>query len=480
MDALKIGVKIKLAAVLSGILFVTTSTVGVILIAHQRASLEAQMRSVAATLTTEFASDSKIPLMQKDNLAMSLLVQNALKYPGIKDAYILNHNFVVEAHGMAHAAEPGIYEGKDHILKVKGEPPWLIKEGGGVLIFASPIIFKETTVGYTAIAFSDRFIQERVKLAVNRVIIITVLALAGVSLLAIPLASWLLRPVFRLFKGTEEIAKGNLDYRIREAGNDEMGDLVRSFNRMASELKKKELMKGVFSRYVSRHVADEILKEPEKIRLGGDRREVTVLFADIRGFTSISTRVEPEAVVKILNRYFTLITEAIFRFEGTIDKFIGDEVMSVFGAPIVSSTHIEQGVKAAMAIRLAVDEMNAMARKKNLIPLNVGIGIDSGTAIVGNMGSKMRMEYTAMGYAVNMASRLTDLAKGGDILVSETVYDSIKDNVTAVKMADVAIKGFDGPVTLYNLTALRGAWESEVKGIADEVVGELEKQGVMA
>ena len=477
---MKIGIKIKLAAILSVLLFLITSVIGFILIAHQRSSLEAQMLTMAGTLTDEFAVDSKIPLMQKDSLAMNLLVQNMLRYPGVKDAFILNYNFLVEAHREVQNASTSYYADKDKLEAVHGPAPWLIKQENGVLVFASPVVFKDTIVGYTAVAFSDEFIQERVRLAVNRVIIITAFALVGVSLLSIPLASGLLRPVFRLFKGTEEIALGNFDYRIPEARNDEIGDLVKSFNRMASELKKKELMKGAFNRYVSRHVADEILKEPERIQLGGDRREVTVLFADIRGFTSMSTRMEPEAVVEVLNRYFTLISEVIFRFEGTIDKFIGDAVMSVFGSPIRTGVHLEQGVKAAMAIKLAVEEMNAISVKKGLVPLTVGIGLDSGTVIVGNMGSKMRMEYTAMGYAVNMASRLTDLARGGDILVSKPVYDSISDKVSADVLPGVPIKGFEGPVTIYNLTSLKFPWEEEVKRIVRDAIDELEREGALS
>lgn len=476
---MKISIKVKFAAILSGILIVVILTLASILIAHQRSSLAAQMRSMAGTLTDEFSVDSKIPLMQKDDLGMSLLVQNILNYPGIKDAYILNHDFFVLAHREGIATSEAIHASKEDILSMTGPPPWLINDREGTLVFASPIVFKGTTVGYTAIAFSDEFIQERVKTAVNRVILITIAALLGASVLSIPLASRLLRPILRLFKGTEEIARGNLDYRIEESRNDEIGDLVKSFNRMASELQKKEMMKGVFNRYVSSNVADEILREPESIRLGGDRREVTVLFADIRGFTSISGKMEPEMVVEVLNRYFTLITEVIFRFEGTIDKFIGDAVMSVFGSPIASPYHLEHGVKAAMAIKFAVEEMNTICRKRGITQLDVGIGLDSGTVIVGNMGSKMRMEYTAMGSAVNMASRLTDLARSGDMLITEAVYESIRDNVSVVLLPEVTIKGFDSPVTLYNLTSLRGPWEDEVKGIAYEAVQELERQGIL-
>jgi len=154
--------------------------------------------------------------------------------------------------------------------------------------------------------------------------------------------------------------------------------------------------------------------------------------------------------------------------------------MSVFGSPIYTPKHLEQGVKAAMAIKLAVQEMNSICSRKDLPMLEVGIGLDSGTVIVGNMGSKMRMEFTAMGYAVNMASRLTDRARSGEMLITETVWEAIKDNVSADKLSEVSIKGFDNPVTLYNLTALTGLWEQEVKGIAHEAIKELDRQGLLS
>ncbi|MDO8427004.1 MAG: adenylate/guanylate cyclase domain-containing protein [Deltaproteobacteria bacterium] len=478
---MKIGIKIKLALILSVLLFITTFSIGFILIAHQRSSLEAQMRSMAGTITHEFASNSKIPFMQKDSLATNLLIQNILKYPGISEAYILNDNFLIEAHD--DASKAGTEFGGRTLIQAasasSGEPPWLVRDSDGVITFASPIVFQGTTVGYTVISFSNKFIQERVRIAVTRVTVIGIIAVVVVSLLSIPLSSTLLRPIFRLFKGTKEIALGNFDYRIPEISKDEIGDLVSSFNRMASELKKKEILKGVFNRYVSSHVADEIFKDPESIRLGGERRDVTVLFADIRGFTAISRSMEPEAIVEILNRYFTLVTEIIFRFEGTIDKFIGDAVMSVFGSPIKTSIHLEQGIKSAVAVKLAIEDINQVRRMQGLIPLQMGIGINSGEVIVGNMGSQVRMEYTAVGDAVNIASRLTDLAKAGDILVSEAVYKSLKDNIIAEERPGVSIKGIDKPVTVYNVLGLKGGWDEEVEDIVYRVVTELEREGVV-
>ena len=150
--AVKIGIKIKLAVILSSLLFVTTFSIGVILVAHQKASLEEQLRSMAGTITHEFANDSKIPFMQRDSLAMNLLIQNILKYPGIHDSYLLNHNFQIEAHKDLQevGAEFTAFDTK-LVSSRSGAAPWLIEEKDGFLTFVSPIIFRSTTVGYTVV-----------------------------------------------------------------------------------------------------------------------------------------------------------------------------------------------------------------------------------------------------------------------------------------------------------------------------------------
>lgn len=477
---MRIGIKIKLAVILSGLLFVTTFSIGFFLVANQKASLEEQLRSMAGTITHEFANDSKIPFMQRDSLAMTLLVQNILKYPGIHDSYLLNHNYQIEAHKDLQEVGTVFNAFDTSLLSAHNEEaPWLIEEKDGLITFASPIIFRSTTVGYTVVSFSDSFIQEQVRSAIQRVAVIGFVVAAAVTLLSIPLSSGLLRPVFRLFEGTKEIAMGNFDYRIPEVRKDELGTLVKSFNRMAAELKKKEILKGVFNRYVSPHLADEILKDPERITLGGDRREVTVMFADIRGFTSIARKLEPEETVDLLNRYFTVITEVIFRFEGTVDKFMGDCVMSVFGAPIKSDEHLTQGLKAAMAVKKAVEELNRVRSSEGAIALDMGIGLASGEVIAGNMGSMARMEYTAVGDTVNLASRLTDLAGGGDILVNETLYAAVRKDVEAERISGVMIKGFDHPVDLYNVRGFKGEWAAEVEGIVHLALMELERDGII-
>ncbi len=475
---IKFGIRLKFAVLLSVLLFVITSTMGIIMIANQRSSLEYQMRSMAGTITDEFATDSKIPILQKDSLALNMLVDNIMDYPGIVDAYVLNDSMVIE--GQRRLGDVGKeYRMGKEILKAAGTPPWLVHEDKGLLTFAAPILFQDTVVGYTVVTFSRDFIAARVKSATTSLVIIAIIAIVFVSLLSILLATRLLRPIMRLFQGTKEIARGNFDYRIEvQKGHDEIGELVSSFNTMADELEKKERLQGAFKRYVSSGIADKILRDPDSIRLGGEKRQITVFFADIRNFTTHASRMSPEMTVEILNGYFTLITEIVFHFGGTVDKFIGDAVMGVFGSPIKTTNHLEQGIKAVAAINEAVQKVNASRELTGLVPFRIGTGLDSGNVIVGNMGSSVRMEYTAVGKAVNIASRLSDVAGPDMVMVSSYIYELVKENIIVSGPRDVIVKGLEGPMSVYSVLGLKGEWKREVDVVVNKTTRKIVVDGV--
>lgn len=227
----------------------------------------------------------------------------------------------------------------------------------------------------------------------------------------------------------------------------------------AEKLLVKRRERGAFNRYVSPHVVNEIVENPEKIHLAGERREITVLFADVRGFTALTRQMHPEEIVEILNGYFNILTEIIFYFDGMVDKFIGDAVMGVFGSPIPKENHLQQGIKTAIVINKVMIEVNRYREKKGLIQLPMGLGLDSGHVVVGSMGSKVRMEYTAIGDAVNVASRLSGIAKGGEILIGEKVYLKIKEDAACMRMPDVNIKGIEKPFTIYNVLDIKDVWK---------------------
>ncbi len=203
-------------------------------------------------------------------------------------------------------------------------------------------------------------------------------------------------------------------------------------------------------RFLSPEVAAMVSENPD-IRLGGASQKVTVLFADIRGFTRFSESLPPERVVEILNEFFTRVTDVIFDFNGSVDKFIGDAVMAVFGAPISKGNDAANAVEAATQIQRLVLEMNRDAAARHWPELEVGVGINTGTAVAGNIGSPRRLDYTVIGDTVNTASRLIDCATGGQILISESVAADLGEDFKIEKLAALRVKGRTEPVQVFQV-----------------------------
>jgi adenylate cyclase len=223
---------------------------------------------------------------------------------------------------------------------------------------------------------------------------------------------------------------------------------------MARSLREKEMIKRAFTRYVAREVVDEILKNPEQLALTGDRREVTVLFCDIRGFTPVAERLNPEEVVLLLNEFYNLMIETTFKNDGTLDKFLGDGVMCIFGAPIARPDHAMQAVRTAMDMQAGIAALSERFVQKGQAPIAVGIGVSAGEVVAGTVGSEDRMEYTAIGDSVNLAARLEAIAKPGQVLISQRTLDMIDDRVEVKAMGAIRVKGKEEEVEVYEVTAL--------------------------
>jgi adenylate cyclase len=235
---------------------------------------------------------------------------------------------------------------------------------------------------------------------------------------------------------------------------DEIGDLTESFNQMARSLREKEMIKRAFTRYVAREVVEEILKDPENLVLTGERREVTVLFCDVRGFTPMSERLSPEEVVLLLNDFYTLMIETTFKHDGTLDKFLGDAVMAIFGAPIAHPDHSLRAVRTALAMQEGIIELNARRQTEGKEPITVGIGVSAGAAVAGTVGTADRMEYTVIGDTVNLAARLESSAKPGQILISQPTYAAVCDLVDVRPLGPIRVKGKEEEVDVYEVLGL--------------------------
>lgn len=226
----------------------------------------------------------------------------------------------------------------------------------------------------------------------------------------------------------------------------------------ATEGKKKRQLKQMFSQYSSPAVVETLLKNPEKLKLGGERKELTVFFSDIAGFTTISESMAPEPLVDLLNEYLNAMSEVILSYDGTVDKYIGDAIMAVWGAPVEQSDHAVRACHAALDCRKRLLALRAVLKQRNLPDLNARIGLSSGMMLVGNMGSKQRFDYTVIGDTVNLGSRLEGANKnyGTSIMINERTRELAGDKIVVRELDLLRVKGKNKPIRVFELVAKAG------------------------
>jgi adenylate cyclase len=214
-------------------------------------------------------------------------------------------------------------------------------------------------------------------------------------------------------------------------------DTVTTYERLQREAQAR----SKYERFLPQQIVDDILRSPERVKLGGVRQKVTAFFADVRSFTTLSETSQPEVIVNLLNRYFTMASNIIFRHGGTLDKYIGDGLLALFGAPIASGRDAVKAVRAAVDLQRSLIDFSRELAEINLPPIAVGIGINTGPAIVGYIGSEQRLDYTAIGDAINTAARLESIAKPGQIIVSETTMQELDESFILKQLDTVKLKG---------------------------------------
>ena len=224
-------------------------------------------------------------------------------------------------------------------------------------------------------------------------------------------------------------------------------------SRFAEQIQREAMVRSNFERYFAPNVAAEIAQQQGAVKLGGDKRPVTILFSDIRGFTTLSEHMSPDAIAGLLSDYFTEMVDIVFANGGTLDKFIGDAIMALWGAPIPHADDPDRAVQAAIQMQRAIAGLNSKWKSEQRPEISVGIGINYGETFAGNIGSHLRLEYTVIGDAVNVASRLCSNAKGGEILISDPLYQMLKDR------PPVAARD---PLTVKNRAQAVPVWRVEV------------------
>ncbi len=240
--------------------------------------------------------------------------------------------------------------------------------------------------------------------------------------------------------------------------------------RYMTEERERKKVRGAFQYYLSPPVIEQLLKNPDKLKLGGEKKDLTVLFSDIRGFTSFSEGMSPEGLVKFLNGYLSKMTDIVFQYDGLLDKYIGDAIMAVWGAALEQPDHARQACFTALAMVHELQDLRKKWAAEGLPELNIGVGINTGPMVVGNMGSDRRFNYTVMGDSVNLGSRLEGLNKvyGTCIIASEMTWERVQDEVLGRELDLVRVKGKGKPVRIYELLALKAKANAEQMGLVHD------------
>jgi adenylate cyclase len=388
--------------------------------------------------------------------ALALLTPITDRYLGYLSRQ-LTADLALRVNGKFVAASPN-HPGRDLASQTQSAA---FRESGGKLFALktfSPASLQRPGLAVEITASRDvTELRDRVRQALYRQLIGLSAVLVVVLLLALRFASRLGGAVRAISDAARHVKVGEYVSVPPLRTKDELERLGEDFNQMVQGLKERDRLRETFGRYVTRQVADHLMKG--NVNLGGELVPVTVLFSDIRSFSSISETMDPRAVLDFLNEYFAGMVESVLHHHGVVDKFIGDAIMAVFGAPVPEPDDALNAVRAALEMRTRLEQINQAFQKRGLPEIRAGIGLHSGQVVAGNMGHVDRMEYTVIGDAVNLASRLEGMTKelACDVILSEDLYEQVKAAVDAEPIKRIKVKGREQDVMVYRLVGLKAA-----------------------
>ena len=453
---------------------------GVILIQQQTAQMQDQISEQGHTLAQLMAESAKEPLLAEDELALDTITSGFSNSGSVLGAAITSlEGEIITRDGVLH--EENNLLTRKAVQRLVANPvdshSWEWQPLSGhtpqtVMSFIRPVVFQNVTAGYALVTFSQAALTQSKRRAVQAITGATLMIIALSIAMAFAMGRRITQPIDRLVDASRAIGSGEYTFRFKERRKDELGLLMEAFNEMAEGMLERSQVKNALSRYVSPGVARQILSNLDNVALSGKRIEGSVLFADISGFTKISEQTRAEELVSMLNRYFSLITCACAMNNGIVDKYMGDGVMLVFGAPEADRDHAFHAISCALLIQKLIAHENEQREADGLYPVQFRIGINTGSMLAGNMGSHERMEYTVVGDTVNLASRLCGIANSSDIVISREMYAraDVTGRVLAGEFQSIRLRGISQPVNTYLVECLTADYQEIIDNQYDEIL----------
>ena len=465
---LSVSVRYKIAGALVVILVLTVISLGAVTFSRQKTMLEQELKNRAQVLVRQLANVGKEGLLTKQELPVFTTITDFQKSGGIVYAMVTDADGKVFVH--SDLSKKGAMQTDTISLRSIRADSLVFQnteyEGGPVMDATMPIItkVKNLKIGTARIGISLKELNAAIygQKVVFFWIAVTFLAF-GLSI-SFALGKILTRPIYTLSEGMQNVARGDVSVQIKVRLKDEIGRLAEAFNQMILSLREKLHMEKYLSGATVKSIRCH--RDAAHLQLGGEQKYVTALFSDVRGFTSLSEKMKPEDVVGLLNIYLNLQSKVIDQWGGIVDKFVGDEVVAIFegkGEEI-------KAARAAVEIQHYCTALNEARSAAGAKQIQIGIGLNSGDVIMGNIGSEDHMDYTVIGDTINVASRLCGIARPGQIVVSKTIADEIGSLSLLKKLEPVMLKGKDKPTEVHEVVEVKGAARQEMRQIMDAPV----------
>jgi class 3 adenylate cyclase len=279
-------------------------------------------------------------------------------------------------------------------------------------------------------------------------------AVVVLSMILVKIAGKIVKPINMLSAAAARMSRGDYVQKLPVVTRDELGSLTEAFNTMAEGLRQRDFIRDTFGRYLTEEVVDRLLESEDGLTLGGDSRDVSILMSDVRGFSAHTADMPSERVLLLLNRYLGKMVEILLDHDAIVDEMVGDGILAVFGAPAPMEDHPARAVACALEMQAAMQSINSMNAADGLPRLEMGIGINTGNVVVGNIGSERRTKYGVVGAEVNFAGRIESYTVGGQLLISSSTFDRVRGIVDVRDVVNVEMKGFQGSVSLYDIRAI--------------------------
>lgn len=411
------------------------------------------IRHVSQSIKSDLLSYYKSDLDENDQSTHVGYIREAIldvsgeKINGLEFARVINRNGVVIAHTKIDLINTKIPP--QDSIQFQSLREKMVRQNGDTIEYIHPIIARkgqddEVFLGVTTLGFSNKVIMAPIKQAAKSILSITLIITLISVILIFVVAHRMTRQIEELGKGVHRVNEGDLKEEIPVLTRDELGKLANEFNSMIKHLHEKLYMQKFVSKYTIKMIRDRYSNGQS---LDGESRDITILFSDVRRFSNLTEKLSAKEIVKLINVYLNVQAQIIEKNHGVVDKFIGDQVMAIFDG----KDQADYAIKTAVEIQRAIRVLNTKRAELGAKTLNLGIGVNAGPAVMGNMGSKNRMDYTVIGDVVNLAARLCAIAEPGQIIAPIEMADKLSGNYPTTQLNPVWVKGRSKPIATFEV-----------------------------